>query len=163
MKRLNSIADQLATLDYERTPGFVVSGLKREELVATNSMILHEPFFAGLGDESQPGNTLDEALARGFGSPGRWRSQFMAMGRAEGGGSGWVLLTWNPRDRGLVNAWAADHTATLAGGTPVPALDMHGHADQMGFGAKAGSHVDAFMGATKWSNADRLYAELSRA
>ena len=163
VKRLNSIADQLATMDYEKTPGFVVNGLKRERLVATNSMILHELFFAGLGDESQPGAALNEALARDFGSLERWRSQFMAMGRAEGGGSGWVLLTWNPRDKRLVNAWAADHTTTIAGGTPILALDMYEHAYQMDFGAKAGSYVDAFMAATKWSNVDRLYAELSRA
>ncbi len=88
VKRLNSIADQLATMDYGKTPGFVVNGLKREELVAINSMVLHELFFAGLGDKSQPGNTLNEALARDFGSPGRWRSQFMAMGRAEGAPAG---------------------------------------------------------------------------
>ena len=36
VKRLNSIADQLATMDYEKTPGFVINGLKREELIATN-------------------------------------------------------------------------------------------------------------------------------
>lgn len=107
VKRLNSIADQLATMDYEKTPGFVVNGLKREELVASNSMILHELFFAGLGDESKPGIALADAIARDFGSMERWRSQFTAMGRAEGGGSGWVLLTYSPRDKRLVNAWAA--------------------------------------------------------
>jgi superoxide dismutase, Fe-Mn family len=123
VKRLNSIADQLATLDYEKAPGFVVNGLKREELIASNSMILHELFFAGLGDESGPGATLADAIARDFGSMERWRSQFTAMGRAEGGGSGWVLLTYSPRDNRLVNAWAADHTTTLAGGTPI--LDGH--------------------------------------
>ncbi len=46
------------------------------------------------------------------------------MGRAEGGGFGWVLLTYSPCDKRLVNAWAADHTMTLAGGTPILAMDM---------------------------------------
>jgi len=163
VKRLNSIADQLATMDYEKTPGFVVNGLKREELVASNSMILHELFFAGLGDESRPGTTLAEAIARDFGSMERWRSQFTAMGRAEGGGSGWVLLTYSPRDKRLVNAWAADHTTTLAGGTPIVAMDMYEHAYQMDFGAKAASYVDVFMKVIRWQNADRLYEQLSRA
>ena len=163
VKRLNSIADQLATMDYEKTPGFVVNGLKREELVASNSMILHELFFAGLGDESRPGTTLAEAIARDFGSMERWRSQFTAMGRAEGGGSGWVLLTYSPRDKRLVNAWAADHTTTLAGGTPIVAMDMYEHAYQMDFGAKAASYVDVFMKVVRWQNADRLYEQLSRA
>jgi len=150
-------------MDYEKTPGFVVNGLKREELMASNSMILHELFFAGLGDESKPGTALADAIARDFGSMERWRSQFMAMGRAEGGGSGWVLLTYSPRDKRLVNAWAADHTTTLAGGTPIVAMDMYEHAYQMDFGAKAAGYVDTFMKVIRWGNADRLYGELSRA
>ena len=45
VKRLNAITDQLASLDFDTTPNFVVNGLKREQLIATNSMILHEVFF----------------------------------------------------------------------------------------------------------------------
>src|SRR3954453_21711883 len=89
VKRLNLIADQLAVLDYAKAPGFLINGLKREELIATNSMVLHELFFNGLGDESEPGEALHEALARDFGSLERWRDQFIAMGKALGGGSGW--------------------------------------------------------------------------
>src|SRR5260370_2552071 len=58
VKRLNAIAEQLAGLDYAKAPGFLINGLKREELIATNSMILHEGYFAGLGAESQPGAAL---------------------------------------------------------------------------------------------------------
>ncbi|MDN3593072.1 superoxide dismutase [Methylobacterium adhaesivum] len=163
VKRLNSIADQLATMDYEKTPGFVVNGLKREELIATNSMILHELFFSNLGDQSKPGPDLEAAMIRDFGGVERWRSQFTAMGRAEGGGSGWVLLTYSPRDKRLVNAWAADHTTTLAGGTPILAMDMYEHAYQMDFGAKAANYVDVFMKVIRWETADRLYGDLTRA
>jgi Fe-Mn family superoxide dismutase len=163
VKRLNAIAEQLAGLDYAKAPGFLINGLKREELIATNSMILHEVYFAGLGsEESRPGTALAEALARDFGSLERWRAEFVAMGKAEGGGSGWVILTWDPRDKRLVNAWAADHTTTLAGGQPVLVLDMYEHAYQMDYGAKAGDYVDAFMRAIRWSNADRLYTQHSR-
>ncbi len=81
-------------------------------MIAINSMILHEVYFAGLGDESRPGPALAEALARDFGSFERWRGEFVAMGKAEGSGSGWVLLTWDPPDKRLINAWAADHTTT---------------------------------------------------
>src|SRR6266853_1758974 len=88
VKRLNAIVEQIASLDYAKAPGFLINGLKREELIATNSMILHEAYFAGLGDESQPGVALTEALARDFGSLDRWHAEFVAMGKAEGGGSG---------------------------------------------------------------------------
>jgi Fe-Mn family superoxide dismutase len=161
VKRLNAIVEQLAGLDYAKAPGFLVNGLKREELIATNSMILHEVYFAGLGDESQPGPALAEALARDFGSIDRWRTEFVAMGKAEGGGSGWVVLNWDPRDKRLVNAWAADHTTTLAGGRPILVLDMYEHAYHMDYGAKAGDYVDAFMHAIRWSSADNLYAQFS--
>src|SRR3954447_21835488 len=122
VKRLNAIAEQLAGLDYAKAPGFLINGLKREELIATNSMILHEVHFAGLGDESQPGPALAEALAQDFGSLERWRAEFVGMGKAEGGGSGWVVLNWSPRDKRLVNPWPADHTTTLAGGEPILVL-----------------------------------------
>ena len=94
VKRLNLIDEQLAELDYANAGGFFVNGLKREQLVAMNSMILHELFFDGLGDQSEAGAGLREALARDFGSYERWRSEFVAMGKALGGGSGWVLLSW---------------------------------------------------------------------
>src|ERR1051325_11342944 len=65
--RLNVIEEQLAELDYAKAPGFAINGLKREQLIAMNSMILHEVFFDGLGEQSEPGAILREALARDFG------------------------------------------------------------------------------------------------
>jgi Fe-Mn family superoxide dismutase len=159
VKRLNAIEDQLASLDFSTTPNFVVNGLKCEQLIATNSMILHEVFFSGLGEESGPDNVLQEALDRDFGSVERWRAEFVAMGKAQAGGSGWVLLTYSPRDRKLVNAWAADHTTTVAGGTPILALDMYEHSYHMDFGAKAADYVGIFMNAIDWPSIRRLFDE----
>ena len=68
-----------------------------------NSMILHELYFDGLGGEGEPTGALAEAIARDFGSVERWEAEFSAMGKALGGGSGWVLLTYSPRDKRLVN------------------------------------------------------------
>jgi Fe-Mn family superoxide dismutase len=45
VNRLNAITAQLGELDFANTPGFVINGLKREELIASNSMILHELLF----------------------------------------------------------------------------------------------------------------------
>ena len=84
------------------------------------------------------------------------------MGKALGGGSGWVLLSWSPRGRKLVNQWAPDHCHTLAAGQPILALDMYEHSYHIDFGAKAASYVDTFMGAVRWSNADRLFSEVVR-
>jgi superoxide dismutase, Fe-Mn family len=158
VKRLNLIAEQLAGLDFITAPNFLVNGLKREELIATNSMILHELFFDGLGEQSTPGKTLEAAIHRDFGSFARWRDEFIAMGKALGGGSGWVLLSYSTRDGRLVNQWAADHCHTLAGGQPIVALDMYEHSYHIDYGAKAATYVETFMDAIRWSNADRLFA-----
>jgi superoxide dismutase, Fe-Mn family len=160
VNRLNAITAQLAELDFAKAPGFVINGLKREELIASNSMILHELFFASLGDESAPEGGLRDALTRDFGGLDRWQVEFSAMGKAQGGGSGWVLLTWSPRDGELINQWAMDHTTTLAGGCPILALDMYEHSYHMDYGARAAAYVDAFMSAINWPNVARAYREL---
>jgi Fe-Mn family superoxide dismutase len=162
VKRLNAIGAQLADLDFVKAPNFVINGLKREELIATNSMILHEVYFDSLGGAGRPGGALGDAIARDFGSLERWRTEFSAMGKAEGGGSGWVILSYSPRDKRLVNQWAADHTTTLAGGRPVMVLDMYEHAYHMDYGAAAAKYVDVFMEAIRWDNAVKLYERYSR-
>jgi Fe-Mn family superoxide dismutase len=160
VNRLNAITAQLADLDFAAARVFLINGLKREELIAANSMILHELFFASLGDEGAPEGELREALSRDFGSLDKWRTEFSAMGKAQGGGSGWVLLTWSPRDRKLANQWAMDHTTTLAGGCPILALDMYEHSYHMDYGARAAAYVDAFMAAINWSNVGAAYARV---
>jgi Fe-Mn family superoxide dismutase len=162
VKRLNAIAAQLGELDFATASGFVVNGLKREELIATNSMILHEIFFASLGDQSEPDGVLRDALAAAFGSVDRWRAEFSAMGKAQGGGSGWVVLAYSHHDRKLVNQWAMDHTTTLAGGQPILALDMYEHSYHLDYGAKAAAYVDAFMAAINWPNVRRAYDKVVR-
>ena len=161
VKRLGTISTQFAALDPATAQGFMLSGLKREELIAWNSMILHELYFSGLGAPSRPGIALASAIERDFGGQARWQSEFTGMGKALGGGSGWVLLTWSPRDNRLVNTWAADHTMTLAGGMPILALDMYEHAYALDYGAKAAAYVDAFIGAVNWSSADARFAKAS--
>lgn len=158
VKRLGAINSQLSALDPATAPGFALNGLKREELIAWNSMILHEIYFAGLGAPTRPGMALVAAIERDFGSEARWRSEFVAMGKALGGGSGWVLLTYSHRDKRLVNQWAADHSVTLAGGTPILALDMYEHAYAIDYGAKAAAYVDAFMGTVNWTVPDSNFA-----
>jgi len=161
VKRLNAIEIELAGLDWKQAPTFIINGLKREELIAANSMILHEHFFNAIGGDGQPTGALEEAIKRDFGSVDRWRAEFSAMGKAEGGGSGWVILSYSPRDKRLINCWAADHTTTLAGGRPVLVLDMYEHAYHMDYGAKAAGYVDAFMQNIRWDSAVSLYTRYS--
>jgi Fe-Mn family superoxide dismutase len=157
LRRLNAIAEKLESLDFTATPGFVINGLKREELIALNSTLLHELYFASLGSLDPPPESMVSALARDFGSMERWRGEFVAMANALSGGSGWVLLVYVPRDGRLVNQYAADHTQAVAGGMPVLALDMYEHAYHMDFGANAKAYVDAFMRNVDWKSLQARY------
>jgi superoxide dismutase, Fe-Mn family len=94
---------------------------------------------------------MAEALARDFGSVQRWRVEFSAMGYALGGGSGWVLLSWLPREGRLINQYSSEHSQAIAGAIPVVALDMYEHAYHLDFGANAKAYVDAFLRNVDWT------------
>ncbi len=150
-------------LDFANTPPFQLNGLKREEHIAYNSSILHELYFASLGEmPTRPSGLFAEALARDFGSLDRWQAEFGATAKALGGGSGWVILAYSSRDKRLYNHWAADHAMAPAGSAPLLTIDMYEHAYAMDYGANAGAYVDAFLKIVKWPNAERLYREAMR-
>lgn len=161
VKRLNAIRLKLNAADFGALQGFELNGLKREELIATNSMLLHELYFGSIAAQPRPMvPAMDLALSASFGSNERWRSEFTTMGKALGGGSGWVILAFEPRGGRLVNQWAADHTHAVAGATPLLALDMYEHAYHLDYGAAAGAYVDAFMQAIDWA---AVYARYQQA
>jgi superoxide dismutase, Fe-Mn family len=165
LRRLNAIRARLAALDWVQTPSFEINGLKREELMAAGSVILHEIYFESLGGHgdspptglAEPSADLAEALTRAFGSVTAWRTEFTAMARALAGGSGWAILAWSDRMDRLVNQWAADHAHGLAGATPILALDMYEHAYHLDFGARAAAYVDQIMANLHWERIGARY------
>ena len=162
LRRLNEITEQLESLDFESTPVHVLNGLKREQLVALNSTLLHELYFASMGGDGQPTSGMRDVLARDFGSFDRWRAEFRAMGYALAGGSGWVLLTYVPRDGRLINQHAAEHSQSIASGVPILALDMYEHAYHMDYGANARAYVDVFLRNVDWPALERRYEDATK-
>jgi superoxide dismutase, Fe-Mn family len=161
VKRLSTIGGELGKLDIATAPGILINGLKREELFAQNSMFLHELYFSGIGAPKPAGAKLAAAIEKDFGSEAKWRAEFNAMGKALGGGSGWVVLNYMERDGRLINGWSMDHTMNLAGGTPIMAMDMYEHAYAIDYGSKAGAYVDAFMATINWGAADKRFAKVT--
>ena len=165
LRRLNAIRARLAALDWAHIPVFEINGLKREELIAAGSVILHEIYFDSLGGDgdnaptglAEPTAGLAQALERDFGSVMAWRAEFTAMAKALAGGSGWVILTWSERLGRLVNQWAADHAHALPGATPILALDMYEHAYHLEFGARAAAYVDQVMANLNWERIGARY------
>ena len=159
LRKLNAITEKLEALDYASTAPYVVNSLKREELIALNSTLLHELYFASLGGYGKPTETLAQVLARDFGTVDRWRDEFVAMANGLAGGSGWVLLVYVPRDRRLINQYAADHSQALAGGIPILALDMYEHAFHIDFGANAKAYIETFMRNVDWKAVQARYED----
>src|SRR4029078_13214018 len=73
LNRLSPISEEIEQLDLA-TSGQSLARLKRDEMVALNSTLLHELYFASLGGD---GRVLPDGLARripkDIGSGARWR------------------------------------------------------------------------------------------
>jgi Fe-Mn family superoxide dismutase len=121
---------------------------------------LHELYFASLGGD---GRVLPDAVAnaivKDFGSVDRWRREFVGIANGLAGGSGWVLLTYVPRDGRLINQIASEHDQSIAGGVPILALDMYEHAYHLEFGANSSAYVAAFMRNIDWSAVKLRYED----
>jgi Fe-Mn family superoxide dismutase len=161
VRTLNAVRAELAALDA-RAPGYRVRALKREELAAANSVALHELYFGNLGGE---GNKIPAPigalLEEHFGSAAGWRREFVGAAQALAGGSGWVLLSYLPRDRRLINQFAAEHSQAISGGIPILALDIYEHAYHIDFGANAKAYIDTYMRNIDWKAVEGRYDDAS--
>ena len=96
VKALNTVKQRLVgLLDDADTPPFVYNDLKREHLMRTGSVVLHELYFGNLGGHGKPDAALSKLLSEAFGSVSTWEKEFKRMGAGLGGGSGWVTLGYN--------------------------------------------------------------------
>jgi len=160
LNRLNAITAELEALDPATTPAAVIHRLKRDEMIALNSTLLHELYFASVGGDGRTlPDALADAVARDFGSVERWRHEFVALASALAGGSGWVLLSYVPRDGRLINQTGADHGQSIAGAIPILALDMYEHAYHLEFGANASAYIAAFMRNIDWAAVHGRYQD----
>ncbi len=155
VKALNAVERRLAAmLDDPDLPPYVYGDLKREELLRTGSVRLHELYFGNLGGDGEAGETMEHILAHAFGSFSRWEAEFRRTANALAGGSGWAILAAGPRGE-LHNYWAWDHTSGAPGTQPLLVLDMYEHAYHLDYGAAAARYVDAFMGNVDWEEVSR--------
>ena len=141
-------------------PAFIYNDLKREHLIRTGSVVLHELYFDNLGGNGQAGAGLRTAIASSFGTFDAWETEFRTIGAGLGGGSGWVVLGLNTHTGQLENYWLADHGHSPAATLPLLVMDMYEHAYQMDYGAAAAKYVDAFFRNIQW---DEVASRLERA
>ncbi|HZQ02100.1 MAG TPA: Fe-Mn family superoxide dismutase [Reyranella sp.] len=151
LRKLNALTREIEGLDPATAPAGALNRLKRDQALVLNSTLLHELYFASLGGDGRfPPEPMAKALERDFGSVDRWRQEFMALAQGLAGGSGWVILSWVPRDGALINQIGFDHTQSVAGAVPILAIDMYEHAYHIDFGTNAAAYIACFMRNIDW-------------
>jgi len=161
VKALNTVRLRLLQgLNDTNTPPYVYNGLKREQLLRTGSVVLHELYFANLGGGGRAGAAARSRIAASHGTYDAWETEFRKMGQGLGGGSGWVVLGFNQSLGVLENYWMADHATAPADTTPILVMDMYEHAYQIDYGAAAAKYIDAFFENIQW---EKIEERLDRA
>lgn len=156
VKALNTVEQRLAALMKEKeSPAYMYGDLKREELIRTGSVVLHEQYFANLGGNGKADGSAMKLIEKWFGSYGDWEAEFKRTANALSGGSGWAVLAFNQHTKQLHNYWAYDHAHNAPFSIPLLVLDMYEHSYQMDYGAAAGKYVDAFMRNVNWEEVNR--------
>ena len=156
VKALNAVELRLASMLADKElPPYVYGDLKREELVRTGSVVLHEYYFGNLGGDGKAGGKALDLLKQWFGSFEQWEAEFKRTANALAGGSGWVTLAYNLHTGGVHNYWSWDHMHNAPTGYPLLVLDMYEHAYHMDYGAAAARYVDAFMQNVNWEEVNR--------
>lgn len=164
VKALNAIRGRLAAAAADaNTPPYVYTGLKREQLLRTGSVVYHECYFGNLGGSGAPSAGIKSLIARSFGTYDAWETEFRKIGNGLAGGSGWAVLAWNPGLRVLENYWLGDHAHGSAGSVPILVMDMYEHAYQMDYGAAAPRYIDAFFASVQWETVEARLAAATRA
>lgn len=160
VRALNAIEQRLDALMKEKDlPAFVYGDLKREELVRTGSVVLHEKYFANLGGDGRAGGKGLDLIKQWFGSYEQWEAEFKRTANALAGGSGWVILAYNSHIGEAHNYWAWDHMHNAPASFPLLVLDMYEHAYHMDYGAAAARYIDAFMQNISWEEVNRRVEE----
>lgn len=163
VKALNAVEQRLAGMLKEKDlPPYIYGDLKREELVRTGSVVLHELYFGNLGGDPKPGGKVLDVIKQWFGSYEQWEAEFKKTANALGGGSGWVVFAHNGHTGEFHNYWAWDHMHNVAMGRPLLVLDMYEHAYHMDYGAAAARYVDSFMQNVNWEEVNRRVEDLPK-
>ena len=160
VKALNAVEQRLdAMMKDKDMPAYVYGDFKREELVRTGSVVLHEDYFANLGGDGKAAGTVLDLIKQWFGNYELWEAEFKRIANALGGGSGWAIFAYNAHTGEAHNYWASDHMHNAPMTRPLLVLDMYEHAYHMDYGAAAAKYVDAFMQNVKWEEVNRRAEE----
>lgn len=154
IEALNKVSAQLDTV--ERSEANSMHGdfrsLKLDETFNSNSVWLHELFFANCFDpnsEIYMDTVAYMRLQRDFGTFDNWQRDFEAC--ALSAGNGWAVCGFNMYLQRFVNTIVSnDSCDVMVGLYPIIVLDVHEHAYQRDYLNDRPSYVTAMMREINW-------------
>jgi Fe-Mn family superoxide dismutase len=128
--------------------------LKKEEVHAMNSVILHELYFDGMAAAGgDPGEAAQDVLKKRFGSVDKWVDDFKA---AAVSARGWAILALHPVSGKLYNFVSDVHDVGIpVTGIPLVVIDCYEHAFYVDYKNKKGEYVAAYPKHIDWTEVDR--------
>lgn len=128
--------------------------LRREEVHAMNSVVLHELYFDGLTPTSgDPGEAAQDLLKQRFGSVEKWVDDFKAAAIAA---RGWAILAQHPVNGKLYNIVCDVHDVGIPVlGRPLAVIDCYEHAFYVDYKNKKADYVAAYPKFIDWAEIDR--------
>jgi Fe-Mn family superoxide dismutase len=160
VKSLAAIETEIETADRSKASAnwSDIRELKREQVHAMNSVILHELYFDGLGAGGDPGEAAGGALKKRFGSIDKWLEDFRA---AAIGARGWAVLCHHPVNGRLYNVLTDVHdVGPLVFGVPLVVIDCYEHAFYVDYKNRKADYVGGFVKSIDWAEIERRVKSL---
>jgi Fe-Mn family superoxide dismutase len=155
-KSLTQIETELEGVDRSQANAnySAIRELKREQIHAMNSVVLHEMYFDGMAPAAgDPGEAARDMLAKRFGSIDKWVEDFKA---AAVSARGWAILCHHPVNQKLYNVVTDVHdVGPLVLGIPLVVIDCYEHAFYLDYRNKKGDYVSAYPKFIDWPEVDR--------
>ena len=156
LKSLLQIEDELDGADRSKASANYapIRELKREEVHAMNSVILHELYFDGMSAAGgNPGDAAQDLLKKRFGSFDKWVDDFKA---AAVSARGWAILAQHPVSGKLYNFVSDVHDVGIPVlGIPLVVIDCYEHAFYVDYKNRKGDYVSAYPKFVDWTEVDR--------
>ncbi len=158
LKSLLQIETELETADRTKANAnySAIRELRREEVHALNSVLLHELYFDGLAAApGDPGEATLDGMKKRFGSLEKWVEDFRAAAVAA---RGWAILALQPANGKLYNVVTDVHdVGPMVSGIPLVVIDCYEHAFYVDYKNKKADYVAAYPKFVDWAEIERRF------
>jgi len=135
-------------------------GLKKGETFALNGVILHEEYFANLGNShTAPGPATTQLINQFFGNYDNWLADFTATAMSA---RGWCITAFDQRSHTIHNFLQDAHDdGVITMAFPIIVLDMYEHAYFMDYGTNKADYIHKFINNLNWSAIEARAAKIA--